>query len=256
MIARWCDFLLRRTANRWPDGSGMLAEWRAEMHNISSIKGKIWYALSLAASRPHRTRTLALQRALPGFLTSFLVLLALPYAYSLATLGWFTIFTSETITGQSWRAAGCIVGTVVAGVVCARMSAGVTRVIKPVLLSTWVFGVSFLPELTETLLQPGELPRASLIDHTVWLSGAIVCGIVVVRLTLRGRTGLSWLLLATATPVVFFLSKLHGIQYYFFGQIGTDSVFLFATQYFLHITIFGLVYTRALAARRAVAYPQ
>lgn len=262
MIERWCDFLLRRAANRWADQGEMLAEWRAELHSISSDKDKMWYALSLAAARPHRTRTVALQRAFPGFLMSFLALLLLPYAYSLAAMGWWTMFSQDTVVGQSWLAVGCTAGAIVLGLALARMSAGLTRVIRPDLLPAWVFGVLFLPELTEALLAPNALPRAHLIDHTVWVGGAIVCGILVVRLTMRGRTGLSWLLIATATPVVFFLSKLHGIQHYFgepmmAGLFGGSAVagFVFevATQYLLHLTIFGLVYTRGLAARRAMA---
>jgi len=80
MIEQMCLLLLRRAASRWRDEGEMLAEWRAELYTMDSSLGRLTYALSLAASRPHRMGVLPPGRAIPGVVMSLLLLLVLPVA--------------------------------------------------------------------------------------------------------------------------------------------------------------------------------
>ena len=114
---------------------------------------------------------------------------------------------------------GCAAGAGALGVFCARLTAGVNYVIKPLLLSSWVFGVPYLFYLTGAALS-GNLLRSAVLDISAWLAGAVICGAVVVRLTQRGHKTIAWTLVALAAPVVTSLSWLHGIGYLLDGSMG------------------------------------
>lgn len=258
MSERFCLLLLRRTAKRWPRGDEMLAEWRAELYTMDIVWDRLRYALSLAVSRPYRTSTLSVRRALPGIVTSFLLLLAVPVALVAIASRFWTVFGSDTVVMQSWTVAGCAAGAIVLGVYCARFTAGVSRVIRPLLLSSWVFGVPYLAYVTMAGLS-GYWLTSAVQDMSAWVAGAIICGIVAVRLTLRGHTTVAWVFVALAAPVVTSLSALHMFGYLLDGSMGLPgwsagwAVLSFATQPYLHVTLFGLVHTRSLAARHLPA---
>jgi len=190
MIERLCLLLLRRAAGRWRDDGEMLAEWRAELYTMDSRRERLRFAASLAASRPHRTRTIPLSGALPGVVVSFLLLLTLPIAYLAITSLFWRIFSSDTVVWQSSVAVACGVGAVAMGVACARMTSGVTQVIKPLFLPAWVFGVPFLVYLTLAVLSKPSY-MSTLIDTSVWLAGAIGCGIVIYTHGLAARYAFS-----------------------------------------------------------------
>lgn len=258
MIEWWCLFLLRRTARRWPNEGEMLTEWRAELYTMDSRREQLWYALSLAASRPHRTKALPLGRPVPAIVTSFLLLLSLPVAYANIAINWWGGFSEDTVGWQSGIALAGAVSAVVLAAAFARTTSGVTKVIKPLFLPAWVFGIQFLFYMSANSLSPGGGLRSTLIDQSAWLAGATAVGIVVVRLTMRGHKALAWVVVAAATPVVFLLSMLHGLQSVIYtpdeifgGSSIAATAFLLATRPYLHITLFGLAYVLGLTARRS-----
>jgi hypothetical protein len=177
---------------------------------------------------------------------SFFLLFLLPVAYEIA----------NALVERSWVAvAAGVVVAVGLGTVLARLTAGVTNVIKPLLLPVWVVGVPFLLILSISI--PWPLRFWSLVGFIAWPVSAIAFGIAVVRLTQRGHTAIAWSVIAIAAPVVFVLAIPDGFLGFVNGRLPvTDSerefvILRLAVNPLLHLTLFELVYLRALAVAKS-----
>jgi hypothetical protein len=251
MVSKLSVLLLRQAARRWRDDGEMLAEWTAELSAMD--KGRLRYAASLALSRPHRVAAAAPLRPARALATSFVLLLALPAGYVMAGVYSWASPLPDTVPMLSWLVVTNAAAAVLVGLACARLTAGLTSVVKPPFLPAWVFGVPFLLLLSTRAL--AGLPLPHLFEVVVWFTAAIACGLVVVRLTQHGHTAVAWVFVGAATPVVFLLSNLYGLEY-LYGHIGpfsverviTTTLFSQAAQPLLYVNLFALAYIRGLAA--------
>ncbi|MEV4411331.1 hypothetical protein [Catellatospora sp. NPDC049609] len=266
MIKRLCGLLLSVAARRWPARlrDEMLTEWRAELHATPGTLRRWRYAASLATSRPHRQPALV---AAPGrnpahAVLSFLLIAGLPAAYLPFAVSWTSAYSVDTIAWQTWAAAASIVAAVVLGLGCARLTTGVTQLIRPTFVPLWTIGIALAVLLVWPLAE-GRLPdRATVIDLSCWALSAVVLCTLAARVALSGRAVLSWAVVVVAGAVAFWFANMHnhlshfsalGMEYFFDGRFLTAYVFVVAVQPLLHVNVFLLVYTHHLVRRHRPA---
>ncbi|BCJ76047.1 hypothetical protein CS0771_55910 [Catellatospora sp. IY07-71] len=261
MIASWCRFLLARAARRWPADlrAEMIAEWQAELHAMPGAWRRLRYAASLAAAEPHRRAGTVLSpgRRVASALLSFLLVAALPAGYLPLTINWTWYMTVDSVRWQTWVAGASVAGAVVLGIICARVTTGVTQLINPLLVPLWAVAPAYLALLALPLWE-GRLPdRSTVIDVSCWALSAVVLGTAAAWVALAGRPLLSWGAVALAVTVSFWFSHMHSSlshfethsTYFFGGRFLPAYLFDVAATGYLHATIFLLVYAHHLVRR-------
>ncbi len=267
MIGTCCRFLLARAARRWPADlrAEMLTEWQAELHAMPGGWRRLRYAASLATSEPHRRPGIVLSpaRRSVSAVMSFLLVAVLPVAYLPVMIGWHSYYTLDTITWQVWVAGAGVVGAVLLGIICARVTTGVTQLINPLLVPLWAVAPAYLALLALPVWE-GRLPdRAMVIDLSCWALSAVVLGTVAARIALAGRPWLSRGSVVLAVAVAFWFSHMHNtlshfessMTYFFGGRFLPAFAFEVAANGYLHITIFLLVYAHHLVRRHRPGEP-
>ncbi|MEV0459145.1 hypothetical protein [Catellatospora methionotrophica] len=252
MIMRLCHALLTSAGRRWPADlrAEMLAEWRAELHALPGTTRRLRYATSLAVSRPHREAAVVTRpgRIFAHALLSLVLLAALPMLYLELALGWTTSYSEDTVAWQAWVGVGSILAAAGLAIICARVTTGVTQLVRPALLPVWSFGILYATLAAWPLLG-GYLPnRSHLASAGLWALSAVALG----SLAARARPALaSWGIAAAAVPVSFwFLSMdFEPITGYFDGSPLAGYLFTLAVRTPAHVAVFLLVYATHLARR-------
>lgn len=259
MIRRLCHALLTSAASRWPADlrAEMLAEWRAELHAMPGGVRRLRYAASLARSRPHREAAVVVRpgRNFAHAVLSLVLLAGLPMLYMHLALGWTTFYSEDTATWQAWVGAGSILAAAGLAIICARVTTGVTQLIRPVLLPVWSFG-SLYATLAAWPLLSGQLPnRSHLASAALWAVSAVALG----ALAAGARPALvSWGIVVAAVPVSFWFLSM-GFEAIGAGYVGSgplaEYLFTFAVRTPVHVAVFLLVYANHLAQRHRASAP-
>jgi len=269
MTRRLCHALLTSAARRWPAElrGEMLAEWRAELYAMPGTARRLRYAASLATSRPHREPALVVSpgRNLAHLVLSLVLLAGLPAVYLPLAIGWTSAYWPGSIPGQEWAAAGGIVGAVVLGIICARVTTGVTQLIRPAFVPLWTIGIAYAMLLAWPFLE-GHLPyRSDLIDQSCWALSAVVLCVLAGRVARGGKVVLSWGIVVIAVAVSFWFSIMHnnlshfdalGMETFFDGEFLPAYLFVVGRHTFLHVTFFLLVYAHHVVRRHRAAEDQ
>ncbi|GAA2375492.1 hypothetical protein Cme02nite_05050 [Catellatospora methionotrophica] len=260
MIRRLCHALLSSAARRWPADlrAEMLAEWRAELHALPGGGRRLRYAASLAVSRPHREAAVVVRpgRNLAHAVLSLVLLAGLPMVYLELALGWTTGYSEDTVTWQAWVGAGSILAAAGLAIICARVTPGVTQLIRPVLLPLWCFGSPYATLAAWPLLS-GHLPnRSHLASGALWALSAVALG----TLAARARPALvSWGIVAAAVPVSFWFLSM-SVEIIAAGYVGSgplaEYLFTLAVRTPVHVAVFLLVYANHLARRPRASAPE
>ncbi|MEU8074625.1 hypothetical protein AB0B31_04190 [Catellatospora citrea] len=260
MIGRLCHALLTSAARRWPADlrAEMLAEWRAELHALPGGVRRLRYAASLAVSRPHREAAVLVRpgRNFAHAVLSLVLLAGLPMLYMDLALGWTTVYSEDTVTWQAWVGAGSIPAAAGLAIICARVTTGVTQLIRPVLLPAWSIG-SLYATLAAWPLLSGHLPnRSNLASTALWALSAVALG----TLAVRARPALvSWGLVVAAVPVSFWFITMGietiGEEYVGRGPLA-GYLFTLAVRTPVHVAVFLLVYANHLARRPRASAPE
>ncbi|GAA1359110.1 hypothetical protein [Catellatospora chokoriensis] len=260
MIRRLCHALLTSAARRWPADvrAEMLAEWRAELHALPGGVRRLQYAASLAVSRPHREAAVVVRpgRNFAHAVLSLVLLAGLPMVYMDLALGWTTGYSEDTVTWQAWVGAGSIPAAAGLAIICARVTTGVTQLIRPVLLPVWSIG-SLYATLAAWPLLSGHLPnRSHLASTALWALSAVALG----TLAARARPAVvSWGLVAAAVPVSFWFLTM-GFENIGAGYVSSsplaEYLFTLAVRTPVHVSVFLLVYANHLARRPRASAPE
>ncbi|GAA1402016.1 hypothetical protein ACFQZ4_47550 [Catellatospora coxensis] len=269
MIRRVCNRFLTAAARRWPAElrDEMLAEWRAELHAMPGTARRLRYAASLAASRPHRAEAVAVRpgRSFAHAVLSLVLVMGMAVLCVRITIDWYTGFSEETIAWQAWAAAGGLVIAVGLGIICARVTTGVTQLIRPVFTPLWICGIVYTMSLSWPLVEGYQLTRSAVIDQTCWLLSAVVLCALAGRIARSGRVALSWAVVGVAVLVSFYFAHMHntlshfdspGMEMFFDGAFLRGYLVAVVTQWFLHLTIFLLVYAHSLVLRHQAGQAQ
>ncbi|MCP2329123.1 hypothetical protein HDA40_007630 [Hamadaea flava] len=254
MIHWLCEGLLDGAAAKWPADrrAEMLAEWRAELQAAPGRWARLRYAASLATSPAPDRPAIGLGRAIGGILGSLIVLLVTPILYLFLAGLWAHRIADDTVGWQWWAAAGSLVGAVLAGRLCARLSRSVARVIGPWGTIPWTFGLAFLGLLGVIAAIDG-VRETELVDLLLWaLGGTCFLGISA-ALAVRGRRVLSWTFTALGVPGAIALFTTHAALFLpladediFGGHLLLIYLFEFVTSPVVHVTVFLMVYGQTL----------
>ncbi|MBB5871245.1 hypothetical protein F4553_004624 [Allocatelliglobosispora scoriae] len=194
------DLLLRTAVRRWPAElqEDLLREWTAELHASGGAWQRLRFAGSLAVSRPHRPGA-GLPRpvlSIGGAAFASIAVVVLPLVYGVYSALWTPQQSSDTIGRQALAGVASFAVAALFGAVCARISTGMTRIVKPGWLPIWVFGLLGATLIIARAGHPyAALRPADLRDIASWLSLSVLIGVAVVRLTSRRLRWVAWLLM-------------------------------------------------------------
>ncbi|MEU8002035.1 hypothetical protein AB0B66_12800 [Catellatospora sp. NPDC049111] len=269
MIKRVCHRFLTAAARRWPADlrEEMLAEWRAELHAMPGAARRLRYAASLATSRPHRAEAVAVRpgRSFAHTVLSFVLVMGMTVLCFRLTLDWYTEFNEDTIAWQAWAAVGGLAVAVPLGIICARVTAGVTQLIRPPFTPLWICGILYTVLLAWPLVEGYGLIRADVIDQSSWLLSAVVLCALAGRVARSGRVAFSWAVVGLAVLVSFYFANMHntlthldpqGMDMFFGGAFLPGYLFAVVTNVYLHLTVFLLVYAHSLVLRHQAGQAQ
>jgi hypothetical protein len=270
MIKLLCGVFLNGAASRWPAETReeMLAEWRAEMHAAPGTSRRLRYAVSLAVARPHGEQAISGATIAWSLLGSLVVTVGLPVIYLWKAVDWTGAYSEDTIPWQVWVAVASVVAAVPLAIICARVTSGVTQLIRPAAVGVWTFLPPMIAWFATYFALHGVPVHSDVIDISLWaLTATVLCGVA--ASVARRHAAFSWGVLAVGVLAAYWFRNMHneishfdltGMEFFFGGSWPAGYSFLVGSSPNFHVTIFLLVYahslaTKAVVTRRPIAMP-